>query len=98
MRLKQIQKLLSKKKRKYQEITAERIHLNLIEEFNFENNEERVNFLMNLKPFYEKLHAFDRHSEGIIRAITPEYKGKVLPGNQVIFRYGDEFNDFYKDV
>ena len=88
-------KLLSKKKRKYQEITAERIHLNLIEEFNFENNEERVNFLMNLKPFYEKLHTVDRHSEGIIRAITPEYKGKVLPGNQVIFRYGDEFNDFY---
>ena len=35
------------------EITAEKIYHNLIEDFSFENNEERVNYLMNSNPFYE---------------------------------------------
>ena len=87
--------ILSKNKSEYQEITPERIHQNLNEEFSFENNEERVNFLLKLKPFYDRFHGVERHSEAIIRTISPEYKGKVFPGNQVIFRYGDEINDFY---
>ena len=77
------------------EITAEKIYHNLIEDFSFENNEERVNYLMNLNPFYEQFHDIERHSESVIRTISPEYKGKVYPGNQVIFRYGDEITDFY---
>ena len=79
----------------FQEITAEKIHQNLNEEFTFENNEERVNFLLNLNPFYAKFHSIEKHSEAIIRTISPEYKGKIFSGNQVIFRYGDEITDFY---
>ena len=78
-----------------EKITAEKIHQNLNEEFSFENNEERVNFLMKLNPFYEKFHSIEKHSEAIIRTISPEYKGKIFSGNQVIFRYGDEVTDFY---
>ena len=87
--------ILHTNKDEFQEITAEKIHQNLSEDFTFENNEERVNFLLNLNPFYEKFHSIERHSEAIIRTISPEYKGKVFPGNQVIFRYGNEANDFY---
>ena len=79
----------------YQEITAEKMHQNLNEEFTFENNEQRVNYLMNLNPFYKEYHSIEKHSENVIRTISPEYRGKIFSGNQVIFRYGDEVTDFY---
>ena len=87
--------ILQTPQNEYQEITAEKMYQNLNEEFTFENNEERVNFLLNLNPFYKKFHSIEKHSETIIRTISPEYKGKIFSGNQVIFRYGDEINDFY---
>ena len=76
-------------------ITAEKIHQNLMENPNYENVEQRVKFLTNLNPFYDEFSRYDRHSEAIITAIAPEYKGKILNENQIIFRYGDELNDFY---
>ena len=78
-----------------QEVTAERIHDNLNEEFTFENNEERVNFLLKLNPFYQKLNEIEKHGEIIIRTISSEYRGTRYPPNKVIFRYGDEVTDFY---
>ena len=78
-----------------QEVTAERIHDNLNDVFSFENNEERVNFLLKLNPFYQKLNEIEKHGEIIIRTISPEYRGTRFPPNQVIFRYGDEVSDFY---
>ena len=87
--------ILHTNKSEYAEITAEKMHQNLNEDFSLENNEERVNYLLNLNPFYEKFHSIERHSEAIIRTISPEYKGMVYPGSQVIFRYGSEATDFY---
>ena len=78
-----------------EKITPENMHQNLMEESNYENNELRANFLMNLNPFYTDLSRADRHSEAIIAAIAPYYKGKIFHNNQIIFRYGDELNDFY---
>lgn len=87
--------ILPSNRKNVQEVTAERIYDNLKEEFSFENNEERVNFLMKLNPFYQKLNEIEKHGEVIIRTITPEYRGTRFPPNQVIFRYGDEVTDFY---
>jgi hypothetical protein len=64
--------ILPTNKDEFQEITAEKIYQNLNEDFTFENNEERVNFLLNLNPFYEKFHSIERHCEAIIKAISPE--------------------------
>lgn len=87
--------ILPSNRHNIQEVTAERIYDNLNEVFSFENNEERVNFLLKLNPFYQKLNEIEKHGEIIIRTISPEYRGTRYPPNQVIFRYGDEVNDFY---
>ena len=88
-------KIFTSNRQNIQEVTAERIYDNLNEVFSFENNEERVNFLIKLNPFYQKLNEIEKHGEIIIRTISPEYKGTRYPPNQVIFRYGDEVTDFY---
>ena len=88
-------KISRNKSSEFHEITAEKIHQNLNEDFTLENNEERVNYLMNLNPFYSDYHSIEKHSEYVIRTISPEYKGKIYSGNQVIFRYGAEATDFY---
>ena len=76
-------------------ITAEKMNQNLMENPNYQNVEQRIKFLTKLNPFYEDFSRFDRHSESIIATIAPDYKGKTFHENQIIFRYGDELNDFY---
>ena len=76
-------------------MTAEKMYQLLKEKPNYKNVEQRINFLMSLKPFYEDYSQFDRHSEGILALIASEYQGKVFYANNIIFRYGDENNDFY---
>ena len=81
---------------KEREITVEKMHNNLaINHPNYRNVEERIKFLTKLNPFYEEFNKYDKRSETIITAIAPSYKGKILQGNQIIFRYGEELNDFY---
>ena len=88
-------KINKPKRFRFKEITAERIYQNLCEGNSLENNEERVKFLFKLNPFFEKLSEIEKNSETIIRTISPEYRGDMIPGNKVIFRYGEEINDFY---
>ena len=76
-------------------ITAEKMNQKLMEKPDYINIEQRIKFLTSLNPFYDDFSRFDRHSEAIIAAISPEYKGAVYPGNHIIFRYGDELNNFY---
>ena len=76
-------------------ITAEKMNQNLMENPNYQNVEQRIQFLTKLNPFYEDFSRFDRHSESVIATIAPDYKGKIFHENQIIFRYGDELNDFY---
>ena len=76
-------------------ITAERMNQNLMENPTFDIMEQRIKFLTKLNPFYEEFSQFERHSEAIISTIASEYKGKIIPENKIIFRYGDENNDFY---
>ena len=78
------------------EITAEKMNKNLkVNNPNYENIEERIKFLMKLNPFYEEYSKYERRSEAIIATIAPNYKGKIVQGNQIIFRYGEELKDFY---
>ena len=76
-------------------ITAEKMNQNLMENPNYQNVEQRIQFLTKLNPFYEDFSRFDRHSESVIATIAPDYKGKIFHENQIIFKYGDELNDFY---
>ena len=76
-------------------ISAEKMNQILKEKPSFENVEQRINFLMRLNPFYDEFNKFERHSEAIITAFASEYKGKIFNENQIVFRYGDENNDFY---
>ena len=76
-------------------ITAEKMHQNLMENPTYNNVEQRIKFLTNLNPFYDDFSRFERHSEAIISTIAPDYKGKIIQENKIIFRYGDELNEFY---
>ena len=75
-------------------ITAEKMHQNLMENPTYNNVEQRIKFLTNLNPFYDDFSRFERHSEAILSTIAPDYKGKIIQENKIIFRYGDELNDF----
>ena len=88
--------LITRNKSPNRKITPEILQENLSKgQISFKDNEERISYLMNLNPFYASFHNSERHSESIIRTISPSYKGQVINKNKIIFRYGEEINDFY---
>ena len=63
---------------------------------NLYSNKIIKNFLMQLNPFYYKLNKnFPEKSENIIKKIISEYKSNFYNKNTILFKYGDDADNFY---
>ena len=63
---------------------------------NLEQNKIIINFLLQLNPFYYRLSKnFPQKSKNIIKKIIPEYKSNFYNKNTILFKYGDDADNFY---
>ena len=67
------------------------MHNNLNTTLTLESNEDRVNFLLHLEPFFSTFnHCMENKGEEIIREISIDYKSELYRKKDIVFRYGDE--------
>ena len=78
------------------ELNIEDIHEIINKNNNLEQNKIIINFILQLNPFYYRLSKnFPQKSKNLIKKIIPEYKSNFYNKNTILFKYGDEADNFY---